>query len=613
MAYFFRKSSTKDNDQDLTRLIGYITATASDDWSLILEVCDRASASEVGAKTVADAIRQELLYAEPSSQLVAARLLGIILNQTPQDYFLSQSTSKKFLDAVERTINPTSSKFISSVVRDRLLTVLAGASALHGDEHPRFRSLWTKLKKPEDPPLGIPFEADDPTFFPTPSLSTSGQQIDGKERKTTTVATLTKKRTGSDSQQFHDVPRPIGQLKEKLPNLVDEARLLSSQTQTEEEDKFTFLNFQEVLRTNDVGLSASDDFRVTPQHGSFVFMTHTMTLLYKVDSRKVRQLMYDQREMGLDRSCNAVLSPDGNILVRRRSAGAPTEALNLRTKTVIATLEVDLSGDKRDLRRSVWVNDSTIFIPIQRKGIILKWSLGNADQKCIDIFQPLPAIIRHKTLEFHTSSNETWWAIAGKSLVDDRWQGVLQVYDVGNDESSVVNGSAAFIVETDVYDQVKPLLIVADSIPGNKMSISVKELHSDQKDETFISVECSIELHADKDTPVQIFVFNPLPIFAVVTHRNSLYFFELHSGTLLGSHHGLDTILRSSFDSKSIICQNGDESFQRISINEKDLIGWVRRVINNDTLASAMAIRTGLTGAEDVVVNDMHGRYDSDL
>jgi hypothetical protein len=42
--------------------IGYLTATASEDWSLVLEVCDRASASEANAKEAVKALRREFKY-----------------------------------------------------------------------------------------------------------------------------------------------------------------------------------------------------------------------------------------------------------------------------------------------------------------------------------------------------------------------------------------------------------------------------------------------------------------------------------------------------------------------------------------------------------------------
>jgi len=40
--------------------VGFLTATASDDWTLVLELCERASISESTAKGAANSLRQEL-------------------------------------------------------------------------------------------------------------------------------------------------------------------------------------------------------------------------------------------------------------------------------------------------------------------------------------------------------------------------------------------------------------------------------------------------------------------------------------------------------------------------------------------------------------------------
>jgi len=42
--------------------VGYLTATSSEDWTLVLEVCERASANEANAKEAARALRREFKY-----------------------------------------------------------------------------------------------------------------------------------------------------------------------------------------------------------------------------------------------------------------------------------------------------------------------------------------------------------------------------------------------------------------------------------------------------------------------------------------------------------------------------------------------------------------------
>jgi hypothetical protein len=40
-------------------VLGYLAATASEDWALVLEVCERASANENNAKEAVRALRRE--------------------------------------------------------------------------------------------------------------------------------------------------------------------------------------------------------------------------------------------------------------------------------------------------------------------------------------------------------------------------------------------------------------------------------------------------------------------------------------------------------------------------------------------------------------------------
>ncbi|KAJ6476180.1 hypothetical protein C8R45DRAFT_371980 [Mycena sanguinolenta] len=69
-----RGRERRDDDNELTRKIGFLTATASEDWTLILDVCDHASASEANANEAARALRREFKYGEPAAQLTAARV-----------------------------------------------------------------------------------------------------------------------------------------------------------------------------------------------------------------------------------------------------------------------------------------------------------------------------------------------------------------------------------------------------------------------------------------------------------------------------------------------------------------------------------------------------------
>ncbi|KAJ7802195.1 hypothetical protein B0H14DRAFT_1666477 [Mycena olivaceomarginata] len=108
-----RGRKRRDEEHELTRKIGFLTATASEDWTLVLDVCDHASATEANAKEAVRALRREFKYGEPADQLAAARLWAIMLRNS-SNTFIAQSTSRKFLVTLEDLL--TSSRTSPSCV-----------------------------------------------------------------------------------------------------------------------------------------------------------------------------------------------------------------------------------------------------------------------------------------------------------------------------------------------------------------------------------------------------------------------------------------------------------------------------------------------------------------
>ncbi|KAJ7145890.1 kinase-like domain-containing protein [Mycena epipterygia] len=77
----------RDRENELTRKIGLLIATAFGDWTLVLDVCAHASASESNAKEAMGALRREFKGGDPAAQLAAARVyfrLPIHLAQVPR-------------------------------------------------------------------------------------------------------------------------------------------------------------------------------------------------------------------------------------------------------------------------------------------------------------------------------------------------------------------------------------------------------------------------------------------------------------------------------------------------------------------------------------------------
>ncbi|KAK1224864.1 hypothetical protein PQX77_012214 [Marasmius sp. AFHP31] len=123
-----RKTPVHLEAGELTRLIGFITATSSEDWALVLDICERASASDSNANEAIWALRREFKYGPPQAQLSAARLWAIMLRNST-DAFICQSTGRKFLETLEELLL---SSRTNPVVTKRVLDVLAAAAYASG-------------------------------------------------------------------------------------------------------------------------------------------------------------------------------------------------------------------------------------------------------------------------------------------------------------------------------------------------------------------------------------------------------------------------------------------------------------------------------------------------
>ncbi|KAG6330170.1 hypothetical protein ID866_8918 [Astraeus odoratus] len=187
-----RDRDRRDDDvgsAELTRMIGYLTATASEDWSIVLEVCERASANEANAKEAAKALRREF------KQVNFDRLWAIMLRNA-SDIFITQISQRKFIETLEDVL--TSSR-TSPVVRERLMEVLAAAAYITSrsqsggrdkdKDKEGFRALWCRLKPADKPETGVPFDTDDAMF--SPPVSTLPRPLSQYSLETPTFAQQT--------------------------------------------------------------------------------------------------------------------------------------------------------------------------------------------------------------------------------------------------------------------------------------------------------------------------------------------------------------------------------------------------------------------------------------
>ncbi|KAG8945584.1 hypothetical protein FRC03_001682 [Tulasnella sp. 419] len=398
--------------------------------------------------------------------------------------------------------------------------------------------------------------------------------------------------------------------------------LIQTTSSTRNPQTFKFLVSENALKLSDTGVSSQ--WFPTVSNQNIVFTSSRTSgsgrsmvsdaVIFNISRGGVLRISYTLKDPEHFAIAH-VLSPDGERLVRWSKSG-PTaanciiEAADISGTKLIERLTSEAQCDMIDIRASKWVNSKTIYIPDSGNKNIIRWSL-ESDEFHSRTFQPDTSITRHQSLQFCVTEDEKWWVVIGRTPGSQGGgTGLIQIHNVEDETDEFAAGVACYIAEVEVYDVKRALLVVADLNDG-KLVLRVSQLDPSAGGEAFNPVETYKDLLDHGDYPQLVIVFQSLPIIAVSTARNALYFFELHFGSFLFYQHlEADEVCYGSADGQSLIIH----AIQRdcidcVAVNKNDLIGYVRHVLKLDMLASAIAIRSHLPGAEDIILNDMHGVF----
>ncbi|KAG8920191.1 hypothetical protein FRC02_001114 [Tulasnella sp. 418] len=222
-----------------------------------------------------------------------------------------------------------------------------------------------------------------------------------------------------------------------------------------------FMHSQRVAASNFVG--AFNDWIVSASPGVLLFTLPSEVIMFNTERKTIRRLSYGFRVKSTSAAHN--LSPDGNTLVRwilnETNQTSTLMAIDVSSKKQIAELQRSHRFQQSDILNAIWIDDSTIYIPISAEGIIIPWNIRGAtpQTKDLEVIEPLPSIACHSILKFEITKNRSWWTATG--ITFDPPSGFIEVHDVEHDESRVVDGMVSCVTEVEVNGKEKALLASA--------------------------------------------------------------------------------------------------------------------------------------------------------
>ncbi|KAG8942216.1 hypothetical protein FRC03_003501 [Tulasnella sp. 419] len=346
-----------------------------------------------------------------------------------------------------------------------------------------------------------------------------------------------------------------------------------------------------------------------------------MVVLYNTARKTAREIDYGFRVRSTSSVAHS-LSPDGKTLVRwvlnEENQASTLLAIDVRSKRQIAKLQQSHKFQQSDLLGARWIEDSTIYIPISAEGIIIAWNILKAvsrnnlhDDKSVQhedlvVLRPFSTITRHRLLKFEVTKDRAWWIATGTTL-SDAPSGLIEVRDVENDESRIIEGMLSCIAEVKISDKEKALLVSAGVTPDFQLRLCVQQVDPSDSGQPFIPVDVKVDIIEEKDYPRDIIDLHPLPIVAVMTEKSYSYFFELHSGAYLYSraHKPYRFCPGQSAKRELLLWSHEKSDVQVLTVNVDGLVSYCRKVLKDDSLAEAIASRTGLRGAENIILDDI--------
>ncbi|KAG8959384.1 hypothetical protein FRC03_008053 [Tulasnella sp. 419] len=381
---------------------------------------------------------------------------------------------------------------------------------------------------------------------------------------------------------------------------------------------FQFINSQCACTPDLIG--AFGDWVVSASSTLLLFTLSSRVIIYDIVRKKSREIHYGFHVKSTS-SVAHTLSPDGKTLVRwmfdEENQDSTLLVIDVRAKDQIAQSRRSYQCQQHDILYARWIDESTIYIPISAEGIIIRWiirdsapqdGLENSSVRPGDltVIQPSESITRHSILKLDVTKDGAWWTASGITLSDPP-SGHIQAHHVETEESSFLKGLASCIAVADVHDKERVLLVSAGITPDFQLQFHVEQLDSEDSGHPFMTVDVDVDLIEEKDYPTDIIALHPLPIVAVMTEKSYSYFFELHSGAYLYSqaHKSYRFCPGQSAKRELLLWSHEKSDVQALSINEDDLIRYCRKVLKDDSLAEAIASRTGHRGAKDIILDDM--------
>ncbi|KAK9470001.1 uncharacterized protein V1510DRAFT_309136 [Dipodascopsis tothii] len=296
---------------------------------------------------------------------------------------------------------------------------------------------------------------------------------------------------------------------------------------------------------------------------------------------------------------SAIMNPKVNTIALR-AQGRTLQIFNLDLKQKIKSYMMN-----EDVVFWRWISDKTL-------GLVTETAVYHWD--VIDSVQASPVKItdRHSSLSgsqiisYRVNDDGKWSVLVGISQQNGRVVGNMHLYSIERKQSQAIEGHAASFASMRLEGataDTKLFTFATRNATGAKLHIVEIDPQANSPRYAKKSVDVFFPPEALNDFPVAIQVSDKYSIIFLVTKFGFIHLYDLESGAQIYMNRiSSETVFTTTTHeaSSGLLAINRSGQVLSVSVDENKIIPYIRDNLGNMALAVSLASRAGLSGADDL-------------
>lgn len=317
---------------------------------------------------------------------------------------------------------------------------------------------------------------------------------------------------------------------------------------------------------------------------------------------------------------------DGNN-VMRRPITADSAIMHAHEKIIALKsgrqLQVFNIEAKQKIKSHLMHEDVTFWKWIDEKNLALVTDKAVYHWSTEGETQPVKVFERHTSLQgcqiinYRVNSDGKWLLLVGISAQQGRVVGAMQLFSRERGVSQPIEGHAAAFADLKLDGGATPTHLFTFAVrSANGAKLHVVEIDHQANNPVFTkkAVDVFFPPEAQNDFPVAMQVSKRYSIIFLVTKFGFIHLYDLETGTCIYMNRiSGDTIFVTTEHeaTSGIIGVNRKGQVLSVSVEENNIIPYIRSTLNNTDLAIKLASRAGLPGADEIYVSRFNELFNS--